>query len=265
MPVNILELVTIGLAALVTSGLTLFSGFGLGTILMPVFALFFPVPIAIAATAVVHFAGNLFKFGLLAKDTDFQTVIRFGVPAAIAAIAGAKLLQAFDRMPVWGSYSLAGIVHQITAVKAIIGTVIVVFALLEVSARFQKLQLPSRWLPLGGVLSGFFGGLSGNQGALRSAFLIKTGLRKEAFVATGVASAIIVDATRLLVYGLGAVPDQFSKSHALVAPVLVGTVCAFFGAWVGKRMLTKVTLRGVQIMVATAMLVIGTGLAIRLV
>jgi hypothetical protein len=37
-----MELVLIGLAALLTSGLTLFSGFGLGTILMPVFALFFP-------------------------------------------------------------------------------------------------------------------------------------------------------------------------------------------------------------------------------
>jgi len=47
-----MELVLIGLAALLTSGLTLFSGFGLGTILMPVFALFFPLPLAIAATAV---------------------------------------------------------------------------------------------------------------------------------------------------------------------------------------------------------------------
>lgn len=56
-----MELVLIGVAAFLTSGLTLFSGFGLGTILMPVFALFFPVPLAIAATAVVHFANNIFN------------------------------------------------------------------------------------------------------------------------------------------------------------------------------------------------------------
>ena len=49
-----MELILIGLAALFTSALTLFSGFGLGTILMPVFALFFPLPLAIAATAVVR-------------------------------------------------------------------------------------------------------------------------------------------------------------------------------------------------------------------
>ena len=33
--------------------------------------------------------------------------------------------------------------------------------------------------------SGFFGGLSGMQGALRSAFLARAGLSKEAFVASG--------------------------------------------------------------------------------
>jgi len=83
-----MELILIGAIALLTSGLTLFSGFGLGTLLMPVFALFFPVPLAIAATAVVHFANNLFKFGLLSKQADWQVVVRFSVPAAIAAMAG---------------------------------------------------------------------------------------------------------------------------------------------------------------------------------
>jgi hypothetical protein len=56
-----MDLLIIGLAALLASGLTFFSGFGLGTILMPVFALFVPVPLAVAATAVVHFANNLYR------------------------------------------------------------------------------------------------------------------------------------------------------------------------------------------------------------
>ena len=261
MSTDLIGPVCIGLVSLLTSGFTLFSGFGLGTILMPVFALFFPVPLAVAATAVVHFAGNLFKFGLLAKQADWPVVVRFGVPAALAATAGAALLNLFDRLPAWGSYQLAGTVHHVTAVKAVIGVLIVLFALLELSARFQALQLPPRWLPLGGALSGFFGGLSGNQGALRSAFLIKAGLRKEAFVATGVVAAIIVDATRLMVYGVGSVPQHIFGSKALTGSVLAGTVCAFIGAWVGKRVLRKVTLRAVQIVVAAGMLVIGTGLA----
>lgn len=43
-----MEPVLIGIAAFLTSGLTLLSGFGLGTILLPVFARFFPVPLAAA-------------------------------------------------------------------------------------------------------------------------------------------------------------------------------------------------------------------------
>lgn len=86
--------------ALLISGLTLFSGFGLGTVLMPVFALFFPVPLAIAATAIVHFANNIFKFGLMDKQADWRVEARFSMTAAIAAMAGAGLLSLFDKMPV---------------------------------------------------------------------------------------------------------------------------------------------------------------------
>ncbi|MEQ3690641.1 MAG: sulfite exporter TauE/SafE family protein, partial [Flavobacterium sp.] len=58
------------IVSLLGSGLTLFSGFGLGTILLPVFALFFPVEIAITLTAIVHFLNNIFKLVLLGKYAD---------------------------------------------------------------------------------------------------------------------------------------------------------------------------------------------------
>jgi uncharacterized protein len=256
-----MELVVIGVSALLVSGLTLFSGFGLGTVLMPVFALFFPLPLAIAATAVVHFANNLFKFGLMARQADWRVVFRFSTPAVLAALAGASLMNLFDQMPVLARYSIDGSTFEITAIKGVIGSLIVVFALLELSPRFQALAFPPAWLPLGGVLSGFFGGLSGNQGALRSAFLLKSGLSKEAFVATGVVSAIMVDAARLAVYGASFLTSHFARSQELLAPVAVGAICAFTGAFMGKRMLQKVTLHTVQVVVAVAMLLIGAGLA----
>jgi uncharacterized protein len=255
------ELVLIGVVALVASGLTLFSGFGLGTVLMPVFALFFPVPLAIAATAIVHFANNIFKFGLMAIQADWKVVARFSVPAAIAAMAGAGLLSLFDKMPVMASYMLGGSTFEITMIKAVIGILIVVFALLELWPRFQAMAFPSRWLPLGGALSGFFGGLSGNQGALRSAFLLKIGLSKEAFVATGVVSAVIVDAARIIIYSASFMTGHSAQFQEILAPVAVGMVCAFVGSFVGKRVLQKVTLRTVQIVVGVAMLLIGCGLA----
>ena len=255
-----MDLIIIGLAAGLASALTLFSGFGLGTVLTPVFALFFPVPLAVAATAVVHFANNLFKLALLARQADWRVVARFGVPAALAALIGASLLTGFDRLPPLVEYQLAGAMHEITAVKAVIGLLIIVFAGLELSPRVQAWAIPARYLPLGGALSGFFGGLSGNQGALRSAFLIRLGLSKEAFVATGVVSAVIVDASRLLVYGTGFLAEQFSRSQELLLPVAVGTGCAFAGVVIGKRFLQKVTLRAVQRIVAGMLLLVGGGL-----
>jgi uncharacterized protein len=212
----------------------------------------------------VHFANNIFKFGLMAKQADWQVVARFSVTAAIAAMAGAGLLNLFDQMPVVTSYRIGGSMFEITIIKAVIGTLIMVFALLEMWPRFQELAFPPRWLPLGGALSGFFGGLSGNQGALRSAFLLKIGLSKEAFVATGVVSAVIVDAARLVIYGTGFMSDHLAQSQGTLAPVVVGTLCAFIGSFVGKRLLQKVTMRTVQIVVAMAMLLIGSGLVVGL-
>ena len=54
----LMEYVVIVIVALCVSMLTLFSGFGLGTLLMPALAIFFPVPVAIAATAIVHLANK---------------------------------------------------------------------------------------------------------------------------------------------------------------------------------------------------------------
>ncbi|MDA8095129.1 MAG: TSUP family transporter [Betaproteobacteria bacterium] len=256
-----MELVLIGLTALLAAGLTLFSGFGLGTILMPAFALFVPVPVAIAATAVVHFLNNLFKLGLLAKKADWRVAALFGLPAMLASVVGARLLGLFARVPPLASYRMGGATFGITVLNLTIGILVVCFALLELWPRFRRLAFSARWLPTGGLLSGFFGGLSGNQGALRAAFLVKAGLSKESFVATGVVVAIAVDASRLSVYGTQLFREPLSFLRGMAEPVAIAVVCAFTGSFVGRRMLGKVTIRAVRLAVVAAMLLIGTGLA----
>lgn len=256
-----MDLLVIGAAALLVSALTLFSGFGLGTVLMPVFALFFPVPVAIAATAVVHLANNLFKITLVGRQADWGVVLRFGIPAAAAAMVGASALFLFADLPVLATYALGGREHEITALKVVIGTLIIAFAGLELIPRLAKLSFPPRYLFIGGLLSGFFGGLSGNQGAFRSAFLIKAGLDKEAFVGTGVVSTVIVDTVRLIVYGVSFYTSSFVTLGAdVVGSVVVAVASAFVGAYAGTRLLEKVTLRFVQINVAIAMVAFGVAL-----
>lgn len=109
-------------------------------------------------------------------------------------------------------------------------------------------------------MSGFFGGLSGNQGALRSAFLIKSGLTRESFIATGVVLAVIVDIARLTVYGSSILSKVLTMESALLLPVLIAVLCAFLGSVLGKKILHKITLDIVRVIVALGMVAIGLGI-----
>jgi uncharacterized protein len=261
-----MDVLVICVSSLIASGLTLFSGFGLGTILTPVFALFFPVATAIAMTAVVHLANNLFKIGLVGGDADWSVVKRFGMPAALAAIMGATLLSSVSTLAPWYSYELLGRAYEITPVKASIGMVISVFAMLELSPAFARLAFAPRWLPAGGLISGFFGGLSGHQGALRSAFLVRAGLSKEAYVGTNAVCAVMVDTLRLAVYGIALHGTWAGEINGRAGSTVgAAMVAAFLGAYLGKRLLVKVTLRFVELTVAVVMVLIGGALAIGLI
>ena len=256
----------VGLAALAASALTLFSGFGLGTLLLPVFALFFPIRVAVAATALVHALNNLFKLALLRRDVERRLVLSFGGPAALAAFPGAWLLGALPARP-WHTWHWGARSFDVTPVGVVMGILILVFAALEALPMLRRWRAPAGSLPWGGALSGFFGGLSGHQGALRAAFLAPLGLPPARFAATQAAIACMVDGARLLVYGVG-----LFGAHALAVAgrdqwplVATATVAAFAGAWLGTRLLPKTTLGFVRGVTAALLLVVGFGLATGLV
>lgn len=251
-----MEYFIICLASLVVSGLTLFSGFGLGTVLTPVMALFFPIETAVAVTAVVHFANNLFKLALFGRQADWNVAVRFGVPALITSFVGAWILVAASGLDPLTSYSLGTRICTITPVKLLVGVLIVFFVLRELRGGAKK-AIPAAWLPAGGAISGFFGGLSGNQGAFRSAFLLGAGLGKEAFVATGVVLACIVDVTRLGVYAGMAGSHMITDNAGLV---MAASLSAFLGVYYSRKILKKVTVQTVRLTVGIMLVVLGLGL-----
>jgi len=257
-----MDILVVGIAALFVSGLTLFSGFGLGTLLMPVFALFFPVEVAVAATAVVHAANNTLKLPLFARGADWKVVRRFGIPAILAAFAGASLLGLMAGLEPLASYQIGNRQAVITPVKTVIAVLIFFFALFELLPRFRRLKFDSRLLPLGGALSGFFGGLSGHQGALRSAFLVKMGLTTGQFVGTNAVIGFMVDMARIIIYGSVFISAGMFAGHADSGMRLVGVAVlfAFAGLLIGKRFLKKVTMKAVQML--TGALLLGVALAL---
>ena len=252
-----MELLIVCIASLLASALTLFSGFGLGTLLMPVVALFFPLDLAIAMTAMVHLANNLFKIGLLGRKAEGSVLLKFGLPAIAAAFVGAALLTYLGAVnPIYEYHALGGN-RQVSVLKLIIGVLIISFVVLELSPIFSKAALDQKWLPLGGIISGFFGGLSGHQGAFRSMFLIKAGLEKETFIATGIVLAVMVDLSRMVIYGV----SVSAHGNPVEWPLVIGaSISAFAGAYVGAQMLKKVTLQSVQLMVSALLIVVGCGL-----
>jgi uncharacterized membrane protein YfcA len=252
----------VALAAFFAAGLTLYSGFGLGTLLLPVFALFFPAEMAVVATAMVHGANNLFKVSLLGRRADREVVLKFGLPAIAAAVLGALALG-------WVAQSGSSLTievneeafSRITPVKLVIGALMIGFALIELVPRFRLLEFDRRYLSVGGVLSGFFGGLSGHQGALRSAFLAKTGLTTERFVATNAVIGFLVDMTRISVYvalftAAGGQVSEFSGWPL----VMTGAISAFCGVLLGKRFLHKVTMTSIQTLVGILLFAVGIAL-----
>lgn len=257
-----MEFVVIALVAAFASLLTFFSGFGLGTILTPAFMLFFPLEVAIALTGIVHLLNNLFKMGLVGLKANWQVVLRFGAPAILGAIGGAMLLLRYSESEPMFSYQLFGHQLDVFAIKLIVAALMAFFALFEIIPALKRLEFSRNKLVLGGAVSGFFGGLSGHQGALRSAFLIRYGLEKEVFIATGIVIASIIDITRLGLY--------FTRMQSINIeenlPILITAILsAFLGAYFGRKLLKKVTLGFVQWTVAVMILILSVLLAIGLI
>jgi uncharacterized membrane protein YfcA len=149
----------------------------------------------------------------------------------------------------------------------VIAALILIFAIVELTSSFEKLSFDPKFIPIGGALSGFFGGLSGHQGALRAAFLSRAGLQKEVFIGSMVVSAVVVDISRLIVYGSTFFTRDFEilKSQGGFELVLAGSLAAFLGAFIGSRLLKKITMRVIQTIVGFMLLVLAIALGMGLV
>jgi uncharacterized membrane protein YfcA len=262
-----MDFLIIPLVSAVVAALTLVSGFGLGTLLMPAFAIFFPIEIAIAAAGVVHFLNNLFKLALVAKWAHRDVVLRFGIPAIIAAFIGAALMTYMADVSPLYTWQFGRIEAEITWLKLVIAVLLAGFAALELWPTYQQVSFPRKALPIGGALSGFIGGISGMQGALRAPFLLRAGLTRDQFVGTTNVISTIVDVARLTVYAAGFTWLAQKRDYAALGEWrtlwLVGAAClaGFLGSYFGAKVVKKVTLRAIRNLVAALLFAVAAALA----
>jgi len=219
---------------------------------MPVFALFFDLPTAIALTAIVHLLNNIFKLALVHKHINYKILWQFGVPALLASFAGAWLLNKISTSSlIISSYHVGEKEFHVTWHGLIIGLVILFFSIVELSKKLSEMSFGSKFLIPGAILTGFFGGLSGHQGALRSAFLLRMKLDKAIFIGTGVAIACMVDVARLSVYSFN-LKDVGDNSGILTAAVL----SAFLGAFIGNKVFQKTSIAFIKWIIGIFMFVV---------
>jgi uncharacterized membrane protein YfcA len=220
----------------VISALTLMTGFGVGTVLTPTFVFFFDIKTAVFLVAVVHLSNNFLKFALFAKHMQKEIFLRFGVLSLAGAVIGSLLYGTID---------------------ATLLTILLALFLIVVGGT-EFLPVPALRFPpsidmAGGFLSGLMGGLIGNQGAIRSAYLLNYNLSKEAFIGTATAISLVVDLTRIPVY-LYKESDLFFRDWSgLVVVILV----AFAGTLVGQQLLKKLPLERFRLIVAGFVLLLG--------
>ena len=207
------------LVTLVAAALTVPAGFGLATMLTPVVLYWLPPHEAVAVVAIVHGSHNAWKLKVLGKSVDVTALKRYGWALILGAISGAILHSYIPSSPL----------------LLIVGLALVILPILSISEGWTNFRLPEAEDRIGGFGSGFFGGLTGHQGALRAMFLQKRLPDKVAYAATASVLALAVDLTRIPIYLIfdgTAILNQY-----VLIPCLVFS--AIIGVHLGKKWLVK--------------------------
>ena len=205
--------------AMIAGAIASVSGFGIGSLLTPLFALRVGTKLAVAAVSVPHVIATALRFWMMRKEVDRQLLWSFGVMSAAGGLVGA-LLQSYAASPI---------------LTVIFGLLLTFTGLMHLTGYAQRLQFHGWVAWAAGAISGLLGGLVGNQGGIRSAALLGFDVPKRAFVATATAVGLVVDAARMPVYLF----TQGSKIAALWPELLAAVLGVVIGTLAGERILRR--------------------------
>ena len=213
------------------------SGFGIGSLLTPLFNLRDEMPLAVAAVSIPHFVATSLRFWILRHHVDRRVLKSFGLMSAAGGLGGALLQR-----------HASG--RSLTIVFATLLTFVGIAGITGFSERL-RLGGAAGWIA--GVVSGALGGLVGNQGGIRSAALLGYDLPPTSFVATATAAGLIVDTARLPVY-LAAEHAKLIERWEIIGIATLGVV---FGTIAGGPLLKRLPAPAFRRLVAALVLMLG--------
>lgn len=212
-----LFLASIFVVGILSGATAAISGFGIGSLLTPLLAARLGVPLAVAAVAIPHAIATAVRCWRLRRSISWPVMRSFGVLSATGGLAGALLYARVGSRPL----------------EIILGVLLVATGVAAISEWTRKWQPGSGVAAALGFVSGFFGGIAGNQGGLRAGALLTFGLTPAAFVATTTAVGLAVDAARTPIY----VWRAGSALAEVVTPITVATIGVLIGTILGERLL----------------------------
>jgi uncharacterized membrane protein YfcA len=210
----------VGLASVAAGGIAAVSGFGIGSVLTPLFESQYDIKLAVAAVSVPHVIATAVRLWRLRRDVDPTVLKSFGLMSAAGGLTGA-VLQRYAAAP--------GLTLMFAALLIFVGV-------LQLTGLSERMRFGKRTGWVAGVLSGALGGLVGNQGGIRSAALLGYDLSPARFVATATAAGLIVDAARMPVY----VITEHGRLIALTPLMAIASVGAVIGTFAGARLLKRI-------------------------
>jgi uncharacterized protein len=122
--------------------------------------------------------------------------------------------------------------HGLTVV---FGCLLLFTAIAELTGWMRRVHWGRTFGPVAGALSGFLGGLVGNQGSIRTAGLLAYDVSPAAFVATATTVALIVDGARMPVY-LATQGAEIARLWPILAVATAGVV---IGTTIGIRIVPR--------------------------
>ena len=212
-------------------------GFGIGSLLTPLFNARYDMPLSVALVSIPHFAATALRLWIMRRDVNRRVLVSFGLMSAAGGLTGALLQRVVSG-------------RSLTILLAVLLTFAGIAGLTGLSDRL-RLGRTTGWIA--GILSGALGGLVGNQGGIRSAALLGYELSPAAFVATATAAGVIVDVARMPVY-IVTERSRLSQETTLIAIAVIGVVA---GTFLGQRLLKRLPERQFRKVVGLLVLLLG--------
>ena len=200
-----MEVIYIALLTILASGIGTLSGFGTSTIMVPILLLYLPLPQTLLLVGIIHWFGDIWKLLLFRQGINWKLILIFGIPGIIATFIGARIIFSASE----------------TLLSQILGGFLISYVAFLFFKPSFKLKQSNNIAILGGALSGFFAGIFGVGGAIRSVFLTVFDLPKAVYIATAGAIAFAIDSTRLTTYIANGVrlDDMLLRGLLLFIPV----------------------------------------------